>query len=267
MDNNNIIDIEKIDPAVRYANYHSGAQGIGWLNRSITDPQLLLCIKGELEFFYQGGEKQIFKERSLLFIEAGKQHSLSVVKDCMISTFHFEFIQKGAWATNEYRVNPMPETLSYLGEEFEKFHQFFKLLEVTFNDYKKYRRERVNCLSRYILLEAFHYWNKPSSSHSNKRMEDIIAYIRAHITEDVDRNLLGKLFYITPEHINLLFKKELNCTPTDFINRERCIIASRLLNEGDTVKEASFKTGFHDPAYFCRVFKKYMMIKPIQMKR
>lgn len=267
MDYNNNIDIEKIDPVVRYANYHESKQGIGWLNRVISDPQLLLCIKGQLEFFYQGGEKQKFLAHSLLFIEAGRQHSLEVVEDCVISTFHFEFVTHGAWAANEYRVSPMPDTFLALGDEFEKFRNFFVLLAATFNDYKKFRRERVNSLCRYILLEAFHYWNKPTSGHSNQRMEDMIGFIRNHLTEEIDRNQLAQKFYLTPEHINLLFKKELNCTPTDFINRERCLLASRLLNEGSTVKEASFNSGFHDPAYFCRVFKKYMKIKPIQMKR
>lgn len=267
MDKNNIITPESIEPIVRVSSYHPSPEGTGWLNRTITDPQLLICLEGTLEFFYEKYEILKFPAQSLLFIESGREHTLRVVEDCRLCTFHFEFNNIGAWAANEYRVNPMPETIIPLGSEFEKFKNLFLLIHETFNDYKKFRKERLSSIAKIILLEAFHYWNQPTSLESNKRMQEMITYIRDNLTKEVDRNILGKLFFVTPEHINLLFKKELNCTPTDFINRERCLMASRLLDEGSTVKEAAFKSGFNDPAYFCRVFKKYMKVSPIRMKR
>ena len=267
MDENNIITPETIDPVVRVSSFHPSPVGISWVNRTITDPQLLICLEGHLEFSYEKEEKIEFPPQSILFIEPGREHTLKVVTDCVLCTFHFEFCHKGSWAANDYRVNPMPEAVLLLGDEFEKFKLLFLSVHDTFKDYKKFRKERLSSIARIILLEAFHYWNQPITLESNKRMQEMITYIRDNLTKDIDRNVLGKLFFVTPEHINLLFKKELNCTPTDFINRERCLMASRLLDEGSTVKEASFKTGFNDPAYFCRVFKKFMKVSPIQMKR
>lgn len=267
MDKNNIITPEFINPLVRVTSFHPSKVGISWVNRIITDSQLLICLEGQLDFCYGKEEKKDFPAKSILFIESGREHTLRVIKDCVLCTFHFEFCHLGSWAANEYRVNPMPETVLPLGDEFEKFKQLFLLNHHTFNDYKKFRKERLSSISRIILLEAYHYWNQPISLESNKRMQEMISYIRENLTKDINRNILGKLFFVTPEHINLLFKKELNCTPTDFINRERCLVASRLLDEGSTVKEASFSTGFNDPAYFCRVFKRYMKVSPIQMKR
>lgn len=271
MDKNNIIDTLSIDPVVRYANYHESPKGIGWMSRVIPDPQLILCIKGVLRFAYEDGQKDDkpidIKAGNILFIEAGRLHSVYVVENCLMSTFHFEFVPEKTWIALDYRVNPAPETLLDLGDELEKFHIYFLNLSKIFQDYKRYRRERLNSLSRLILLEVLHYWNQPSSHPASKRMQEIVSYIRQHLHEDIDRNIISRLFFVTPEHINLIFKQELHCTPTDFINRERCILAGRLLDEGLTVKEASFKVGFEDPGYFCRVFKKHMKVKPIQMKR
>jgi AraC-like DNA-binding protein len=60
------------------------------------------------------------------------------------------------------------------------------------------------------------------------------------------------------------FKKNLNQTFTDFVNEYRVNHACKLLNEGRTVADACFESGFNNVSYFGRVFKKLKQVQPSQ---
>ena len=68
---------------------------------------------------------------------------------------------------------------------------------------------------------------------------------------------------MTPEHVNYLFKKHLNTTPTEVVNRERCMRAYELRHrQGLSVKETACEVGINDPVYFSRVFRALMHQPP-----
>jgi two-component system response regulator YesN len=55
-------------------------------------------------------------------------------------------------------------------------------------------------------------------------------------------------------------------TPSAVINRERVMLAYRLIHEqGKSVKEAAYAVGYQDPFYFSRVFKRTLGIPPSQV--
>jgi transcriptional regulator GlxA family with amidase domain len=94
-------------------------------------------------------------------------------------------------------------------------------------------------------------------------MQEMVGWLRQHLTEPVSRRDLAARLYVTPEHINAMFKKELGISPTQFVHRERVLLANRLmLTEGLSVKEAAARTGFCDQFYFSKVFKKVMGVPP-----
>ena len=66
------------------------------------------------------------------------------------------------------------------------------------------------------------------------------------------------------EHLSRYFKKYLNCTPTQYINRLRVDHAVQMLRKGEcTILEACFSSGFNNEGYFYWQFKKYYSMTPL----
>lgn len=67
------------------------------------------------------------------------------------------------------------------------------------------------------------------------------------------------------EHISRSFKKYLNCTPSQYVNRLRADHAARMLKNSDcTIIEACFSSGFNNEGYFYKQFKKYYSLTPME---
>ncbi len=118
-------------------------------------------------------------------------------------------------------------------------------------------------LPREIILLLAGHWRQTASPDLSPRMQAMILFIRENLQQPLSRQSLAQTFRITPEHVNLLFRKELGMTPSAVINRERVMLAYRLIHEkGHSVKEAAYAVGYADPFYFSRVFKTVFGIPP-----
>ena len=86
--------------------------------------------------------------------------------------------------------------------------------------------------------------------------------------EDISLEEVAHYVCFSNYYFSHLFKRELNITFIDYLNRVRLARAVELLkNLKLRVKQVAFATGFQDPLYFSKVFKKYMRISPIDFRR
>ena len=63
-------------------------------------------------------------------------------------------------------------------------------------------------------------------------------------------------FGISRSLLHIKMKSFFNASMTDFIKKKRLSVACRLLKEGYNVSETAYRTGYSDPNYFTKVFKK-----------
>lgn len=63
-------------------------------------------------------------------------------------------------------------------------------------------------------------------------------------------------FGISRSLLHIKMKSLFNASMTDFIKKKRLSVACRLLKEGYNVSETAYRTGYSDPNYFTKVFKK-----------
>lgn len=74
---------------------------------------------------------------------------------------------------------------------------------------------------------------------------------------------LKTLSHYSVEHINRCFKKYLNTTPTEYINRLRIEHAAKLLIEkSDNILNIGYLVGFKNEGYFYKRFKEYYHMTP-----
>jgi AraC-like DNA-binding protein/quercetin dioxygenase-like cupin family protein len=259
-----IITPGDVAPNVRIANYHSVGPGQSWPNRQIPDLQLILAVKGDYHYLEENNPPVVIHTGSVLCIEPGRRHTFCIASrgEGLISGVHLELTPDGAWAAGDYRLTPTPERVTPVAD-FAYLHDRFQRLAAVYKSYWPYRTEQTCTIAREIVLVLAGQWQQPSAPTLSPRMAAIIQFIREHLQDPLSRQTLAHRFGITPEHVNVLFRKELGMTPSAVINRERVMAAYRLLNEqACTVKEAAYAVGFSDPLYFSRVFKHIFGVPP-----
>lgn len=105
------------------------------------------------------------------------------------------------------------------------------------------------------------------SEVSHKTIRKILAYIHDNFTQDISIQGLSEKFYLSPNYLCHLFKKEVGENFIEYISNLRIEYACRLLAETDLpVKQIGENCGFNDYFYFTRIFKRIVSQTPTQYR-
>lgn len=99
-------------------------------------------------------------------------------------------------------------------------------------------------------------------SSTQKNINDMISYIREHISEPLTVTDLAKHFYLHPDYLSRLFKKHAHTTVSHYITLQKIATAQSLLRDGRTVAEVQEILGYSSYAYFFKTFQKNTGISP-----
>ncbi|NLE30329.1 MAG: AraC family transcriptional regulator [Phycisphaerae bacterium] len=251
-------------PRVQIVNYFQVKNLDSWGPRTIPDWELILIVAGQ--FAYETEDETIhIGSGHVLAIPPGRLHTFrrtDTASQAIISCIHGEMIPTGRWSRGDYRLRPEPQTVTRVENDWA-IHSLFKQCNDVFSGYSRFRSASLQTLVRAIWLRLIEYWQGGYGQLLSPRMKKMLTFVRSHLRDSISRTDLAKQFSLTPQYVNALFKKEIGLSPTQFIHRERVMLAYRYIrDEGLSVKEASARVGFGDPFYFSRVFKKIMNLSP-----
>jgi AraC-like DNA-binding protein len=253
-----------IEPAVQIANYFQVQSVDSWGPRTIPDWELILIVAGQFAYETTAGTILI-ESGHVLAIPPELLHTFrraDATSQAIISCIHSEMVPDGRWARGDYRLKPEPMTVTRVENDWA-IHSLFKQCSDVFSGYSRFRSAFLQTLVRAIWLRLIEYWQGGYGHLLSPRMEKMLTFLRSHLCDPISRTDLAEEFALTPQHVNALFKKEMGISPTQFIHRERVMLAYRfILDEGLSVKEAAARVGFDDPFYFSKVFKKIMNFSP-----
>ena len=105
-----------------------------------------------------------------------------------------------------------------------------------------------------------------SPTSSNRTVNQMIAYINRHYTEEITLDILAEKFHFSKYYISHLFKDYVGVSPYDYLVIRRLYICNDLIRANHTIKEACFLVGFHNYSNFYRLYKKHLKITPQQFK-
>jgi two-component system response regulator YesN len=92
-------------------------------------------------------------------------------------------------------------------------------------------------------------------------------YIAEHFREDIDRNDVASVTYITPNYLSKKFRDEAGMNLREYINQLRIDEAKRLLlSTNMTVSEVSSEIGYDNSSYFSTVFRRICGVSPIKWR-
>lgn len=120
----------------------------------------------------------------------------------------------------------------------------------------------------FLLVSRFVRQAQQKCCCRDKRIEDVLSYVREHIYENINLSLLADQVCLSKDHFIRLFKHEMGVTPLHYINQKKIEKAQfLLLTEDSSVKNVAFTMGFDDYSYFNRLFKKLVGTTPQEYRR
>lgn len=102
---------------------------------------------------------------------------------------------------------------------------------------------------------------------SDSIIRKIQNYVGEHYREDIGRNEVAAVVYLTPEYMAKLFKRDTGLSLKEYIHQVRIQEAKVLLAGGTRVSEVAQEVGFDNFSYFSTVFKRVTGLSPNEYKR
>lgn len=98
-------------------------------------------------------------------------------------------------------------------------------------------------------------------------LEEACVYLQNHYQYDVTRESVAQQFGISPNYLSRIFQVQGHMTFSNYLMHVRTDRAKFLLRSYDLkLDDIAARCGYHDTAYFCRVFKKLTKATPAEYR-
>lgn len=119
--------------------------------------------------------------------------------------------------------------------------------------------EFLRLVTSYFNMDADSY----DSSPSGYRIEEVKAYIHAHLDEEIRREDIATALFLNPNYLSRMFKTETGNSLKEYITNEKMKMAQSLLkNSKLPVYIIAQKVGYSNFSHFSQVYKKTFQISP-----
>ena len=99
-------------------------------------------------------------------------------------------------------------------------------------------------------------------------IQQTVTYIKINLTEDLELKNVAKILHVNADYLSQRFKKEMNISFTNYVNKQRIKQAVFLLKDNHfNIQEISSLSGYQDVNYFIKRFKKEMGCTPSSYRK
>ncbi|MFA5727101.1 MAG: AraC family transcriptional regulator [Saccharofermentanaceae bacterium] len=197
-----------------------------------------------LAFQAQIGEKSHHRHGVLSTNALTNKKYHTIIMTALISRF---CIEAGMEVTLSYSISDIYIRRIDQAKSIEELSQLS--LEIA-REYCKRMRElnRNKAVSRHVVLS--------------------IDYIRSHIQENLSVEIIADSLCLNPSYLSKLFKKEMDCSISDYIRKAKINVASNMLRHLDEPSlSISNYLGFSSQSHFIQVFKKSTGYTPEEYRK
>ena len=223
---------------------------------------LLYCIEGK-GYINIGKEKHEVLPNSYFIIPKGAAHhyGTSLTDPWSIYWVHFtgdhaDYLYKRFSGDGTASVQTVP----YDEQRIQLFNLIFSMLE---NNYSTRNIELTNLKLLEFLASFIYHEELYPSLHTSDQITTSIEFMKQNLNKVFSiKDLASRLNY-SVSHYSDLFKKKTGNSPIHYFNHLKIQKSCQYLYFTDMhIKEICVKTGFDDPYYFSRIFKKLMGLSP-----
>lgn len=107
-----------------------------------------------------------------------------------------------------------------------------------------------------------------ADTRAHDGLSTVYRYMQLHFAEPIDLNAYAKMCFVSRDRFVHLFKQHSGMSPYHFQLQLRIDRAAEMLAyTGISITDCAVAVGFKDPAYFCRLFKKYTGLTPTAYRK
>lgn len=104
--------------------------------------------------------------------------------------------------------------------------------------------------------------------HRDGVVKKTCTYVLAHVEEEINLENVAAEVHMTKSYVGKIFKQKTGYNFTDYVTKIKMEHAKTLLRTGDYKNyEVSEKLGYSSTDYFCRLFKQYSGLTPLEFRK
>ncbi len=232
--------------------------------------KIIIFLSGNINYTIEG-KNYVLEPYDIVLVNAGEIHRPSVLDN---SAYERIIIYVSTQFLNNYKEEDYDlnycfdrakgehsNVLRIHSMDKSKLYQVCQELEHSFFDHafakELYQRilflEFMIQLNRTAILGHINYLG---AAKDNDKLLQIIEYINEHLTEEITIDILAAKFYLSRYYLMHFFKEETGYTIGNYITEKRLLLAKGLVQNGCSLTEACFQSGFKNYSTFSRAFKK-----------
>lgn len=118
------------------------------------------------------------------------------------------------------------------------------------------------------ILDHLGWQEPPPPNRARQRLQELLAFIDAHLDERLTRSGLARYIGISPTRLHDVFRAATKMAPMEYIGQRRTERAAELLLATNlSIAEIGQRVGFADPHHFSRVFRSVQGESPRQYRQ
>ena len=213
-------------------------------------------LYGEIEYVFEDFSHTV-KENELQLFTKGSIYEIRIKKPSAYICIDFDF-SEDLQPTKNCVFSNLPQTTKNV---------FTKALSLWLQQSSWTQAEIIGLL--YQLYSVCLKSANKSYTKSGKTYSKIIEHFHKNYTNiDFSVEQAAKDIEISEVHIRRILKAKLNLSPIKYLNYLRMEKAKNMLQASNySIDEISYSSGFSDPYYFSRVFKKEIGMSPVEFRR
>jgi AraC-like DNA-binding protein/mannose-6-phosphate isomerase-like protein (cupin superfamily) len=210
---------------------------------NVNFSRMYYILDGEAYVIFNN-QKMRLKKDHVYFFPAKQEYTIYDNPNCQLLHTYVHII-----------TQPKITTLLEIEVEKDPFLQEgIKLLRKYIHDKHTLR---ITAIAKMIVSYVF------DQRESNTAIaEDIKAFILANLTEPFSIEKICQRFNYSKMHINRIFQNAFNLPPYEYYLRQRLELGLKLLSEGESVKEVSYRLNYTSPSSFIKAFEKNFGASP-----
>ena len=256
--------------SMKYFNYHYKRFSIpkesDYYSHMHNDYELLFFLDGDADYVI-GSSIYHLQQNDLLFIKPAIYHCLMLRSSNPYERAHFNFTE-----------NVLPEELVPIVQNLNEIYHIpnDSSIKMFFDDLKKaqetFTKEEFNYYKKVVLnliitnLKYFSKTNTRTPEIINTTLDKILQYIDENIERPLTTAMLSEVFFVSPSWIVHTFKKELDISVKQYINRKKILHAQQLIRRGIPAIKAAEICAYSNYTTFFRQYKHFIGKEPLDDK-
>lgn len=230
------------------------------------EDHLLICLDGH-GYVVVNDKKTHLKAGELLIIPRNYKHRYWAAEDRPWSIYwmHFRGVDASYYVDRIPRVaEPIPIDEPAKDEAVRIFRDCLETLEGGFTlPTLIYAAQSARHILSVLLFRNSALPMKLSTENRRMDCDAMIEYMRSRVSEPVRLEEFADEAGLSVSHFSEVFRNQIHQSPMSYFTQLKIRTACRLLDlTGKPVKAVAMETGYTDPYYFSRVFKKVMGVSP-----